>query len=136
MRRQRRLTGAEPLQLAAIMSESTIRQQVGGPKTLADQLRHLVTMSEQHGEDSLDLRVVPYTATGHPAIGGSGFYLMTFPSGQMPTIAYQETVTSTDLITDQQTVREYSLAYTDIENATLSRAETIQWIDKVARELA
>lgn len=134
LRRQRRLSGWDPLQVTALMSESTVRQQVGGPAVLAAQLRHLAVLGRQH-PDTVELRVVPYTATGHPAMGGSGFYLMTFPSGQLPTIVHQETVTSTDLITDPRMVREYSLAYAEVKKAALSRAETVELIDELAAAL-
>lgn len=135
MRRQRRLGGADPLRLTAIMSEATIRQQVGGPVVLAEQLRHLIAMTERHGEDTLDLRVVPFTASGHPGMGGSSFYLMTFPSSELPTIVHQETVTSTDLITSEQMVREYSLAYAEVGKAALGRVDTLKLIDSVVKEL-
>src|SRR5262249_30026184 len=65
--RQRRLTEDDPLQLTVIMSELSVRQQVGGPTVLADQLRHLLDLIERLSH-TLDVRVVPYTATGHPAM--------------------------------------------------------------------
>ncbi|WP_216215581.1 helix-turn-helix domain-containing protein [Amycolatopsis aidingensis] len=134
MIRQRRLSGADPLQLTAIMSESTIRQQVGGPVVLAAQLDRLLRLIEDH-QNNLDVRIVPYTATGHHAMGGSSFNLMTFPSGKVATLVWQETVTSTELIADPLMVREYGLAYAEIEKVTLDRKATVDLIAKVAREL-
>ncbi|MGQ0776201.1 MAG: DUF5753 domain-containing protein [Pseudonocardiales bacterium] len=122
-----------PAAALVIMSESTIRQQVGGPSVLAGQLRHLLGLIEEL-PDTLDVRVVPYTSTGHHAMGGSAFHLMTFPSGTLPTLVWQETVTSTQLIQEPQTVREYGLAYAEIYNAALSKPDSIDLIKKVAME--
>lgn len=127
--RAQRLTGDDPLQLTAVMSEAAIRQQVGGPEVHREQLRHLATLMEQQPE-STDIRVVPFEATGHPAMGGSGFFLMTFPSGRLPTILWQETVTSTQLITDPLTTREYALAHSDAMRNALSRDDSFKLITK------
>jgi hypothetical protein len=135
MMRQRRLTADVPLHLTAIMSESTIRQQVGGPRVLERQLRHLLDLIERL-PDTLDVRVVPYTATGHPAMGGSLFNLMTFPSAMLPTLTWQETVTSTKLIEDPLTVREYSLACAEVKKAALDRHDSVDVITQVAMELS
>jgi transcriptional regulator with XRE-family HTH domain len=135
MMRQRRLTADVPLHLTAIMSESTIRQQVGGPRVLERQLRHLLDLVERL-PDILDVRVVPYTATGHPAMGGSSFNLMTFPSAMLPTLTWQETVTSTQLIEDPLTVREYSLSYAEIKRAALDRHDSVDLITQAAMELS
>jgi transcriptional regulator with XRE-family HTH domain len=133
--RQRRLTADVPLHLTAIMSESTIRQQVGGPKVLERQLRHLLDLIERL-PDTLDVRAVPYTATGHHAMGGSSFNLMTFSSAMLPTLTWQETVTSTQLIEDPLTVREYSLAYAEVKKAALDRHDSVDVITQVAMELS
>lgn len=133
MIRQRRLTGQPRLHLTAIMSESTIRQQVGGPHVLLGQLRHLLDLIDQL-TDTLDVRVIPYTATGHHGMGGSAFHLMTFASGTLPTLVWQETVTTTELIQDPQTVREYSLAYAEITKAALDPDDTLSLINQVIEE--
>lgn len=102
-----RLTDAEP-HLNAVMSEAVLRQQVGGPDVLAAQLKTVGTMIDQLAE-TLDVRIVPFDATGHHAMGDSTFHLMGFASGKLPTLLWQETVTSTQVISDSITVREYSL---------------------------
>ena len=134
MIRQRRLTSEPRLHLTAIMSESTIRQQMGGPRVLLGQLRHLLDLVDQLA-DTLTVRVIPLTATGHHAMGGSAFHLMTFASGTLPTLVWQETVTSTELIQDPQTVREYSLTYAEVTKAALDPNETISLIKQVTKEI-
>lgn len=127
--RAQRLISDDPLQITTVMSEAAIRQQVGGPEVHREQLKHLATLMEQQPE-SIDIRVVPFEATGHPAMGGSGFFLMTFPSGRLPTILWQETVTSTQLIADPLMTREYALAHADAMQKALSRDDSFKLITK------
>lgn len=132
MRRQQRLTGTEPLQLSVVMSEAVLWQQIGGARVLAEQLDHLVGLVRANPE-TLDVRVVPFEATGHDAVGGSPFLVMTFPSGKLPTLLWHETVTSTQLITDSLTIREHSLAHTEATRCALGREDTLEKI-RVASE--
>lgn len=134
MIRQRRLTGDEPLHLTAVMSEAAVRQQIGGPAVLVAQLRHLITMIEEH-PDTLEVRIVPFSSPGHPALGGS-FQLLTFASPTLPTLAWLETVTSTELIDDAIRVAEYSLAHAGALEASLSRRDTLALIKQVAEEIS
>ncbi|WP_190821132.1 DUF5753 domain-containing protein [Saccharopolyspora pogona] len=132
--RQQRLVGESPVQFVSIMSEAALYQQIGGPQVLAEQLKHLEKSIEALWE-TLALQVVPFEARGHHAMGGSSFYLMTFPSGQLPTLLWQETVTSTQLIFDPMTVREYSLAHTEAIKCALSRKDSLKQIREAYKRL-
>ncbi|MCI2419039.1 helix-turn-helix domain-containing protein [Saccharopolyspora sp. K220] len=132
--RQQRLFGDFPVQLVSVMSEAALHQQIGGARVLADQLMHLEKLIETLPE-SLVLQVVPFEATGHHAMGGSSFYLMTFPSGQLPTLLWQETVTSTQLIFDPITVREYGLAHAEATKSALSREDSLRRIRDAYKRL-
>jgi transcriptional regulator with XRE-family HTH domain len=127
--RQQRVVGDEPLQILAVMGEAALRQQVGGKEVHIAQLKHLATLIDEC-PDSLELRVVPFDAPGHPAMGGSGFSLMSFPSGRLPTLLWQETVTSTQLITGSLTTREYGLAHAEATRSALSREDSLTLIKK------
>jgi transcriptional regulator with XRE-family HTH domain len=132
--RQRRLDEPEPLQLLSVMSEAALRQQVGGPEVLAEQLRHLSLLIKEH-PDTIDIRVVPFTATGHHAMGGSNFQILGFPGGNLPTLVWQETVTSSQLIDDFQMVREYALAHAAATGGALDREASLKLIDRLAKEI-
>lgn len=135
MLRQQRLTGPDALQLHCVMSEAALRQQIGGPEVLADQLRHLVKLINEQPE-AVDLRVVPFAATGNDAMGGSNFHLLAFPGGNLPTLAWQETVTSTQIIDDFQMVREYALTHASATRSALDRETSLAMIERLAKELA
>ncbi|MGJ7908994.1 helix-turn-helix domain-containing protein [Actinopolyspora sp. H202] len=133
-RRQHRITGSEPLHLSSVMSEAALHQRIGGTEVLAEQLDHLVELINAC-PDTLDIRIVPFEATGHDAIGGSPFLLMTFPTGKLPMLLWHETVTSTQLITDSLTIREHSLAHTEAAKAALNREESLDKIASASRNL-
>lgn len=130
MIRQRRLAGDDPLRLTAVMSEAALRQQVGGPRVLAGQLRHLAAMIEQYPE-TLDVLIVPFSASGYPAMGGS-FNILSFPSPTLPKLAWMESVTSTELIDDATRVNEYSLAHAGAVKVALSKEDSLNLIKQVA----
>ncbi|NEW37177.1 transcriptional regulator, partial [Nocardia cyriacigeorgica] len=48
MRRQERLSDAEPLRLNVVVSEAVLRQQTGGPGVLRRQLLHIVDMINRY----------------------------------------------------------------------------------------
>lgn len=132
--RQRRLFDPDPPQIIAVMSEAALRQQIGGPDVLAEQLRFLAKMIIERS-DKIDIRVVPFTATGHHALGGSNFHILAFPGGDLPTLVWQETVTSSDLIEDFQMVREFALTHAAATRCALDREASLVLINELAKEL-
>lgn len=73
--RQRRLTSTRPPKLHAVLDEAVVRRPVGGPEAMADQLDHLVTMSDLA---HITLQVLPFDAGAHIAMTGS-FTMLRFP---------------------------------------------------------
>jgi transcriptional regulator with XRE-family HTH domain len=134
MMRKDLLDGPNPSHLHVVMSEAALRQQIGGPDILREQLRHLSKLMTQH-PNTIDIRIVPFTATGHHAMGGSNFYILAFPGGMLPTLVWQETVTSTQFIDDHQMVREYALAHAAATANALDRKASLAMINRLAREL-
>lgn len=134
MMRQQRLTEPDAVHLHCVMGEAALRQQIGGPEVLADQLRHLSNLITEHPV-TLDLRIVPFAATGNDAMGGSNFYLLAFPGGNLPTLAWQETVTSTQIIDDFQMVREYALAHASATDSALDQESSLAMIEQLVKEL-
>lgn len=132
--RQQRLTGPDPVALSVVMSEAAIRQQVGGPDVLAAQLTHLVTQVERH-HPRVEVRVIPFTVTGHPAMGSSTFHLLGFSSARLPALVWLETVSSTELIDDPPVVHEYSLAHTAAAKTALDVTDSIELIKNATEEL-
>ncbi|WP_190819879.1 helix-turn-helix domain-containing protein [Saccharopolyspora pogona] len=132
LKRQRRITDADdPVKFTVVLSEGALKQQVGGPKVLAEQLQHLIDLIEAHPE-TLEVLVVPFTADAHGALGASTFHLLTFPSPQLPDLAWQETVTTAGLIESSTRVRQFSLTWADCVRHAADRTGSL---DVIFRDL-
>lgn len=134
MRRQERIAGEDRLHLTAIISQAALMQQTGGPRVLRDQLAHLARLIEEH-PDVVDLRVIPFSATGCGAFGASTFHLIDFASARLPTLAWQETVTAGGIIDDENQVRDLSLTYVEALGRTLSARDSLNLINQCANEI-
>jgi transcriptional regulator with XRE-family HTH domain len=135
MRRQERLDGDDPLRLTAVISEAALRQQIGGPAVLRGQLRHLARRIEAH-PDTIQLRVIPFTATQSDMFGASTLYLMDFAKARLPTLGWHEAVSAWGVIDDPTIVRDISMTYADTLGRTLSRVDSLTLIRRCAEELA
>lgn len=132
--RQRRLTDEDPLRFTAAISEGSLKQQVGGRRVLADQLRHLIAMLEEH-PSTLDLHVVPFSAGAHGTLGQATFHILDFASPRLPKIAWQESLTSFGVINSRLLVRQYDASYEEALRKTVARKETIDIIYRELKEL-
>lgn len=123
MHRQRRLTGSDPVNLTVVLAESALYQQVGGTHVLAEQLERLLELAEMHSEN-LDLHIIPFTAGAHAALGGSTFHLFSFPSARLVRLAWNETVTSLNLVESRDRVQQYSAAFREALGLSADRGDS------------
>lgn len=123
LQRQERLGDPDPLRVSVLMTETALRQQVGGPTVLAEQLNHLLTLMDKHA-NTLDLRIIPFTADSYGAIGSSTFHLLTFPGPHLRRLAWQETVTWLQLIDSAERIHQYSLAFNEALGRAADREES------------
>ncbi|MFD9889238.1 Scr1 family TA system antitoxin-like transcriptional regulator [Amycolatopsis sp. NPDC059027] len=135
LRRQERLRGEHPLQLTAILSEAALRQQIGGPDVLRRQLEHLADMIDEHPE-TIEVRVIPFTATACGLFGAATVHLIDFDSPRLPTVAWQETVSTWGIIDDSTLVRDLTMTYNDAFRRTQTQQETRTFIRQRIKELA
>jgi transcriptional regulator with XRE-family HTH domain len=135
LRRQHRLTDAnDPFSLTVVISEAALRQQIGGSRVLRNQLVHLATLIEQHPE-ALDVRIIPFTATACGLFGAATVHLIDFDNPQLPTLAWQETVTTWGIIDDATQVRNITTAYEDAYRSALDKEKSLQMIQNRTKDL-
>ncbi|QIZ39444.1 helix-turn-helix transcriptional regulator [Saccharopolyspora sp. ASAGF58] len=127
MQRKQRLLGTDPLRATILMGETSLRQQVGGTAVLLEQLRHLLDLIDEC-PDNLDLRIIPFTAGSHGAMGSSTFHVLTFPSSRLSRLAWQETAVAMDLVDDQARVAQYSASFEEAMTFALDRQDTADLI--------
>lgn len=134
MRRQQRLFEDDSQQLTVILGEGVLQQQLGGRRVQHGQLLHLAKVIEEH-PDNIDVRVLPFTATGRGIVGASTFYLFDFPSSHLPTSAWYECVTFWGFVDDADQVRDLNIIYMQAHDEALSREDSLIFIKRSADEL-
>lgn len=133
MLRQERLRRADPLELSVVLSETALRQQVGGPAVLARQLRHLVAVVEEL-QPHVEIRVLPFSSTGHPALGAPSFHIMGFASTRVSDLVWSDNAVAMAVIDDPVTVHGFRLAHAAAHDVALPAVDSLRLIEEVARE--
>lgn len=130
MRRQQRLRDNPPVELTAVIGEGTLLQQTGGPEVLRGQLRHLIELTDELA--TVDIRVIPFTATAGAVLGGCSFHLIDFAGEQLPTFGWAESAVVGGAVDDPDLVRDLSFAYLRAAEQSLTRAESFSLIKRYA----
>ena len=129
MRRQKRL--AEGMRFTAILSEAAVRQQVGGPEVLREQLRHINRASR---EFDVTVQVVPFTADAHAALGDS-FVIIQWSDEQDAEAVYVDGETSWTVHERSGVIRQYVHAFASVQAQALPPWESLDLIHTVMKEL-
>jgi transcriptional regulator with XRE-family HTH domain len=129
MERQKRLD--KGIALTAIIGEAAIRQQIGGPAVLRDQLRHLTRMVREH---DVIVQVVPFTADAHAALGDS-FVIIQWPDENDPEAVYVDGVTSWTVHERDGVIRSYLHAFGSVQSQALTPRKSLSLINNVIKEL-
>ncbi|MGW6912796.1 helix-turn-helix domain-containing protein [Kitasatospora sp. NPDC054939] len=122
MKRQDRLHG-EVNQLGSlwtVIDEAVLRREVGSREVMADQLKHLLALSER---PNITIQVIPFSHGAHPGMTGT-FSLLEFPESADSTVVYFEGVTSDLYLEKEQDVRRYTGLYDHLRAAALGVAES------------
>lgn len=132
--RQARLIGLNPPRVVAVLSEGVLRRMVGGPDVMREQLKFLLAVTE---EKPVEVRVVPFAAGAHAAIGFT-FIMLRDESQDEPGTAYVESLmdaTYSDEATDPEEVRAYRDAFERLKAAAMGPDESRTLLSRVMSEL-
>lgn len=133
MRRQERLFDDDPLHLTAIISEACLLQEMGGPDTRRAQLRHIVSVAEDHPK-TVEVRVIPFATSAGGILGASTFHLIEFTNPRLPTLGWQEAITAYDVVYDTNEVRALSVTHTQALHHTLDADQSLRMIRRHAEQ--
>ncbi len=106
MERQHLLDRTDPPLIWAIIGEAALRNPVGSPAVLHDQLAHLLDTETAHPR--LIIQVIPLAAGAHPGLEGS---LVLVTRRDEPDIAYLEVQGRGHLVERADEVTRYGLLY-------------------------
>ncbi|HEX5407441.1 MAG TPA: helix-turn-helix transcriptional regulator [Pseudonocardiaceae bacterium] len=136
MERQERLRGDDPLVLRVIVVEAALYTEVGGPAVLRDQLQHLIGLHES--ADNIELRVLPFTAGGHPAVG-CNYTVLAFSGNEdeaEPEVVYTENVVNFVLQDDKDEVDQFQRIYDRVWRMALDRSASADLIRRSITKLS
>jgi len=129
--RQQRLQDPENrLELAAVIDESALRREVGGPEVMRAQLRHLIEMSDL---PTVTLQALPLREGAHSAMDGA-FTLLSFPEPDYPELLFVEYATGALHIEDEGEVRAARLKFDQLRTEALSPADSVTLIERIITE--
>lgn len=133
-RRQERLT-EDGFGLDALISESALLHQPGGPLVLAEQLRQIAEIGER---PNISIRVVPHGVGTHPGLVIQSFTLLDFPptSSRLtePPVVYTEGAEGALYLEREDVINRYREAVTGIQAVALSEGDTRDLVSKMAKE--
>lgn len=127
--RQHRLTGPDAPLLTVILGETALRQTVGGPQVMHDQLRHLLRMGRL---PNVTIQVAPFSL-GERVRFGSSLIILTSPDGKKR--AYSESLTHGRFDEDPQRVQRWQRRYDLLRAEALSAQDSARLIRSVMEGL-
>jgi transcriptional regulator with XRE-family HTH domain len=132
MERQALLTRPRAPHLLAILNEAVLRRPVGGPAVMAEQLAHLLQITQRAG---VSVRILPWSAGAHGGLGAANtFALLDFPHDPLakepmePPLVYIDTLTGAMYMNKPDEVSAYRLVWADLERRALDEAASRRMI--------
>ncbi|MFF0728943.1 helix-turn-helix domain-containing protein [Streptomyces sp. NPDC004134] len=133
LERQKALTRSAPapLRVWMVLGEGALRQQVGGPGVLRDQLLHLVEMGQL---PNVTLQVLPFTAGAYQG-GPYPFLIYSFPPPAALEVVLLENFASHAYLEAREDTARLGSAFDHIRATALSALESESLIGRIANEL-
>jgi transcriptional regulator with XRE-family HTH domain len=121
LRRQERLTGNDPLQLSALISEAALARCARQPNVAAEQFRQLLDWAQR---PNIEIQVLPFDVGLHSGMSGA-FTLLSFPEGLLPDAGWQEYALGGHIIDDPADVASLSTLYGVLRDQALGCDESL-----------
>ena len=130
-KRKKHLYEGRPLEVRSVLNEVAIRQLVGGPKVMKDQLLHLMELSEL---PNVTNQIIPFRVGAYPAMS-SPFSVLSFAHELHNDVVYVETVTKAQYIEYPDDLEPYKLRFADLQKLALGPSESLELIAEVVSTL-
>ncbi|MFB7998152.1 helix-turn-helix domain-containing protein [Streptomyces sp. NPDC056002] len=126
--RQDVLRSASPLRLSAVLDEAVLRRPVGGPRVMAEQLRHLAAVAKL---PHVRLQVLPFTAGEHVGLTGP-FVVFSFPNTSDLDVVVLDQLTSSLYLERKEDLKAYTDAFDTLRIHALSPGDSLDFIAGIA----
>ncbi|MFD0774407.1 helix-turn-helix domain-containing protein [Streptomonospora algeriensis] len=117
LERQQVLQASDRPELWLIVAESALRQEVGGPGVMAEQLDYLLALTQ---EPDITLQVLPFAAGAHVAMRIPAFVILRVEHHGLKAV-YTEAQTASLFLTDQDDLREYTNIFNGLRAAAVDQ---------------
>jgi hypothetical protein len=137
MRRQARITRKyEPVTLDVILRESALRGMVGGPKVMAEQLKHLADIGTR---SNVSVRILPFTVGFPLGVAVGPFVILDFGTSGLghaiePPVVYTECFTGDLYLAKPGTVQRYHQAYDGLGHSAMDTIASRALLRQMAKE--
>ncbi|NYI05144.1 helix-turn-helix domain-containing protein [Allostreptomyces psammosilenae] len=129
MARQEVLRGDHPLRLWVVLSESVLRQRVGGPAVMRAQLEHLA--ATVHAMPHVIVQVLPFEAGAHAGMDGP-FTLLRFDAGS--DVVCIESMRASLYLEQSDEVELYAQTFDHLSAAALTARQSLDLITELGKE--
>jgi transcriptional regulator with XRE-family HTH domain len=129
LRRQSRLRSIEPLEVVALLDEGLLRRRIAAADVMRGQLRHLLELAIL---PNVTIRVISLER-GSPLVM-SDFSVLKFQEPEYPEVVHIEQMSGSLIVEDDSQVFRYTSAFERIREDSLSEADSLQLIERIADE--
>jgi len=116
--------------VSVIIGEAAVRQQVGGPEVMAEQIGLLARSAGTF--PNVILQVLPFSAGAHVASGTGAHAILRFPDAPSLGVVYVETVSGGTYLESQADVARYTRAFELLRAAALSPEASRQVLENLS----
>ncbi|GIG02081.1 helix-turn-helix domain-containing protein [Catellatospora citrea] len=117
-----------------VIDELAIRRFAAPAPVIIDQLDHLVHAG--HERQNVTIRVLPLAARIHQhAVPRTAFFTYRYPDPNDPVVVAVDTVTDDLVLTEEPGVRRYLELYGKLQDASLSAADSLDFLAATAEEI-
>jgi transcriptional regulator with XRE-family HTH domain len=121
LKRQERLTGTDPLQLTAVVSEGALVRCARDESVAAGQLARLLDRATL---PNVEFRVLPFDLGMHVGMSGP-FSLLSFPDRLLADVVYQEYAVGGDIIDSETVVSQMDTLFSELRGQSLGSDESL-----------
>ncbi|MGW8529633.1 helix-turn-helix domain-containing protein [Nocardiopsis sp. NPDC055824] len=136
LRRQKRIENDTSMRMWVILDEAAVRRPIGvisrGPEIMRRQIEHLIHLSSEH--DNITLQIIPFSVGAHAAEAGS-FTLLRYSEFELADMVYLEQLHDGELIDRRNVVEAYTKAMTRLSVAAATPDETLDILKEIREDL-
>ncbi len=127
--RQKILNRSDPVLLHAVIDESALRRQIGGPQVMAEQYRHLIAAADQ---SNIVIQILPFSAGAHQSAPYC-YNIASFANPADPKVVYIALLNDCVYHTDAEHVGRYEAAFTQATATAFAPADSIRLLEQLAQ---